>query len=111
MQRVSARAPASFLPQVKDTEKRLNLLFDHLNNGELVRPDTVATLTQLAEALEARNYEAAQRLQVDIQRDKTDENGNWMVCYANRPLLAPPHVCLPTDRFFFNRSVSNDSSA
>jgi protein transport protein SEC31 len=79
MQRVSAKAPASFLPQVKDTEKRLNLLFDHLNNGELIKPDTIAELTQLAEALEARDYEAAQRLQVEIQRDKTDECGNWMV--------------------------------
>jgi protein transport protein SEC31 len=80
MQRVSAKAPSSFMPQVKDTEKRLNLLFDHLNNEELIKPDTIADLTQLAEALEAKNYEAAQRLQVDIQREKTDENGNWMVC-------------------------------
>jgi protein transport protein SEC31 len=34
MQRVAARAPPNFAPQVKDTQKRLGLLFDHLNNGE-----------------------------------------------------------------------------
>lgn len=81
MQRVAAKAPASFAPQVKDTQKRLGLLFDHLNNEELIQPDTVAQLTELAGALEAKNYPEAQRLQVEIQRDKTDECGNWMVSF------------------------------
>ncbi|KAI1826801.1 WD40 repeat-like protein [Xylaria intraflava] len=79
MQRVSAKAPASFAPQVKDTQKRLGLLFDVLNNEELVKPDTVEQLTKLALALEGQDYAEAQRLQVEIQRDKTDECGNWMV--------------------------------
>ncbi|CAJ2511002.1 Uu.00g066270.m01.CDS01 [Anthostomella pinea] len=79
MQRVASKAPASFAPQVKDTQKRLGLLFDHLNNEELVRPDTIEELTKLAQALESKNYSEAQRLQVEIQRDKTDECGNWMV--------------------------------
>ena len=51
MQRVASKAPASFAPQVKDTQKRLNLLFDHLNNEELVKPDTIQKLGELAEAL------------------------------------------------------------
>ncbi|RYO93442.1 hypothetical protein DL766_009556 [Monosporascus sp. MC13-8B] len=79
MQRVASKAPASFAPQVKDTQKRLGLLFDHLNNEELVKPDTIEQLTELANALEAKNYPEAQRLQVEIQRDKTEECGNWMV--------------------------------
>jgi protein transport protein SEC31 len=79
MQRVAAKAPASFAPQVKDTQKRLGLLFDHLNNEELVKPDTIEQLTQLATALEGKDHTEAQRLQVEIQRDKTDECGNWMV--------------------------------
>lgn len=79
MQRVASKAPASFGPQVKDTQKRLNLLFDHLNNEELVQPDTIEQLWQLADAIQTKNYEVAQRLQVDIQRDKTEECGNWMV--------------------------------
>lgn len=83
MQRVASKAPASFGPQVKDTQKRLNLLFDHLNNEELVKPDTIDQLTQLADAIQGKNYEAAQKLQLDIQRDKTEECGNWMVRRVN----------------------------
>ncbi|ESZ90217.1 putative protein transport protein SEC31 [Sclerotinia borealis F-4128] len=79
MQRVVSKAPANFAPQVKDTQKRLNILFDHLNNEELVKPDTIEKLTELAEALQSGNYDVASRMQVDIQREKTDECGNWMV--------------------------------
>ncbi|KAE9375448.1 hypothetical protein N431DRAFT_369888 [Stipitochalara longipes BDJ] len=79
MQRVASKAPASFAQQVKDTQKRLNILFDHLNNEELVKPDTIEKLNELAEALQSKNYDGAARLQVDIQREKTDECGNWMV--------------------------------
>jgi protein transport protein SEC31 len=79
MQRVAAKAPATFAPQVKDTQKRLGLLFDHLNNEELVQPDTIDQLTLLARAIQSKDYATAQRLQVEMQRDKTEECGNWMV--------------------------------
>ncbi|PHH93175.1 hypothetical protein CDD83_10724 [Cordyceps sp. RAO-2017] len=79
MQRVASKAPATFAPQVKDTQKRLNLLFDHLNNEELVQPATIDQLSQLAGAIQAKDYATAQRLQLEIQRDKTEECGNWMV--------------------------------
>ena len=78
-QRVASKAPASFAPQVKDTQKRLGLLFDDLNNELLVKPDTIEDLSRLAEALEAKDYDAAHRIQVEVQRDRTDECGNWMV--------------------------------
>ena len=92
MQRVAGKAPASFAPQVKDTQKRLGLLFDHLNNEELVQPDTIAQLTELANALEAKNYPEAQRLQVEIQRDKTEECGNWMVGLSMSTVLLTSHL-------------------
>jgi protein transport protein SEC31 len=79
MLRVASKAPASFAAQVKDTQKRLNILFDHLNNGELVKPDTINRLDELAQALQAKNYDVAAKLQVAIQSEKTDECGNWMV--------------------------------
>lgn len=79
MQRVASKAPANFAPQVKDTQKRLNLLFDHLNNEELVKPDTIEQLSQLAEALETKNYTLAHQIQVDVHENKTEECGNWMV--------------------------------
>ncbi|KAH7157079.1 hypothetical protein EDB81DRAFT_945436 [Dactylonectria macrodidyma] len=79
MHRVASKAPTTYAPQVKDTQKRLNLLFDHLNNEELVQPGTIEQLTQLALALQSKNYDVAHKLQVEIQRDKTEECGNWMV--------------------------------
>lgn len=87
MQRVASKAPASFAAQVKDTQKRLNLLFDHLNNEELIKPDTIQRLTELADALQSKNYDVASRLQVDIQRERTEECGNWMVSRTPRLVL------------------------
>lgn len=90
MQRVAAKAPASFAPQVKDTQKRINILFDHLNNEELVKPDTIQQLTQLATLLEGKQYPEAQQLQVQIQTDRTEECGNWMVCTRQSSQLPNP---------------------
>lgn len=81
MQRVASKAPANFAPQVKDTQKRLNLLFDHLNNDELVQPATIEQLSELARYLAGRNYDAAQQIQLEIQKTKTEECGNWMVSF------------------------------
>ena len=79
MQRVAGKAPPSFGPQVKDTQKRLNILYDHLNNEDLVKPDTIQRLSELADALQSKKYDVAERLRVAIQTEKTDECGNWMV--------------------------------
>ena len=79
MQRVKAKAPASFRAQVIDTEKRLNILFDHLNNNDLLKPDTVESMCELAQALQQRNYEVAQGVHMEILTGKTGECGQWMV--------------------------------
>lgn len=79
MQRVKAKAPSSFRAQVVDTEKRLSILFDHLNNKDLLQEDTVSSMVGLAQALQARDYEQAQAIHVEIMTNKTDECGNWMV--------------------------------
>jgi protein transport protein SEC31 len=83
MQRVASKAPPSFAAPVKDTQKRLNILFDHLNNEELIKPDTIERLNELAEAIASKNYDAASRIQVEIQREKTEECGTWMVSSPN----------------------------
>lgn len=79
MQRVKSRAPASFKAQVNDTEKRLEILFDHLNNEDLLKADTIANMTELAQAIRARDFEQAQAIHVEIMTNRTDECGNWMV--------------------------------
>lgn len=79
MQRVKAVAPQSFKQQVTDTEKRLNILFDHLNNEDLLKEHTIKDMVDLAQSLQARNYEQAQMIHVDIMTNRTEECGNWMV--------------------------------
>ena len=88
MQRVKARAPANFEKQVNDTEKRLGILFDHLNNDDLLKNDTVASMVELSQALHARNYEQAQAIHLDILTNKTDQCGQWMVCHFCAQLLS-----------------------
>ena len=79
MQRVKSRAPSSFRAQVNDTEKRLNILFDHLNNEDLLKADTIASMVALAQAIQSKDFEQAQAIHVEIMTNKTDECGNWMV--------------------------------
>ncbi|GME46261.1 Protein transport protein [Neofusicoccum parvum] len=79
MARVRARAPQNFMPQVLDTEKRLNILFDHLNNEDLLKPDTVQEMVQLSQHLHNRSYDEAQALFTDLMKTKNDEGSNWMV--------------------------------
>lgn len=79
MQRVKARAPGSFKAQVDDAERRLNILFDHLNNEDLLKPNTVEDMANLAHAIQNRDYETARTIHVDIMTNRTDECGNWMV--------------------------------
>ena len=83
MQRVKARAPASYKVQVNDTEKRLNILFDHLNNQSLLKPNTIEDMVQLAQALRSRNYDQAQAIHIDILTNRNEECGNWMVSSPN----------------------------
>ncbi len=79
MARVKSKAPASFKVQVNDTEKRLNILFDHLNNDDLLKPPTVASMVELAQALLDRDYDTAMAIHIDIMTNKLDECGQWMV--------------------------------
>jgi protein transport protein SEC31 len=79
MQRVKSRAPAAFKAQVEDAERRLNILFDHLNNEDLLKPNTIEDMANLARALQQRDFNAALGIHIDIMTNRTDECGNWMV--------------------------------
>ncbi|PGH23518.1 protein transporter SEC31 [Polytolypa hystricis UAMH7299] len=79
MQRIKSRAPSSYKAQVNDTERRLNILFDHLNNEDLLKPNTVQNMADLAHAIQVKDYEVAQAIHLDILTNRTDECGNWMV--------------------------------
>jgi protein transport protein SEC31 len=79
MQRIKAKAPKTYLPQVLDTEKRLDWLFDHLNNQEVLKPDTIEQLKQLSQSVQDRQHEAATAILQNIMTTKVDEGSNWMV--------------------------------
>ncbi|KAH8730519.1 hypothetical protein GQ44DRAFT_700443 [Phaeosphaeriaceae sp. PMI808] len=79
MQRVKAKAPAQYKQHVADTEKRLNILFDHLNNEDLLKPDTIQQMNELASNLQARQYDEAVAIFSDLMTNKNDEGSNWLV--------------------------------
>lgn len=77
MQRIKGRAPANFKPQVDDTEKRLNLLFDGLNN-EAIPAHAIVQLKELANSMQARNFEQAQGIHTELMKE-LEGSGAWMV--------------------------------
>jgi len=80
MQRVKARAPPNYKPQVEDTERRLNVLFDQLNNGDIKNPDSLQQLRQLAQGIRDRNFDLAQGMYAELELLKqTDQRGPWLV--------------------------------
>ncbi|KAH7122233.1 hypothetical protein B0J11DRAFT_333467 [Dendryphion nanum] len=79
MERVKAKAPAQYKQHVIDTEKRLNILFDHLNNEDLLKPDTIKEMDTLADYLISRRHDEALTLFTEIITNKPDEGSNWMV--------------------------------
>jgi protein transport protein SEC31 len=79
MERVKARAPAAFKQQVDDAERRLNILFDHLNNDDLLKPNTIEDMANLARAIQNRDYPTATSIHVEIMTNRSDQCGNWMV--------------------------------
>ncbi|CBX93163.1 hypothetical protein LEMA_P040640.1 [Plenodomus lingam JN3] len=79
MQRVKSKAPAQYKQHVVDTEKRLNILFDHLNNEDLLKPDTIEELNKLVDNIQSKQYDEAIAIFSNLMTNKTDEGSNWMV--------------------------------
>lgn len=78
LQQARQRSPPSQKRMLDDTERRLNTLFDELNNSEV--SDGVAQLMlSLVQALEKRDYDTAQRIQVDLVTTRYEECGSWLV--------------------------------
>jgi protein transport protein SEC31 len=73
-------APQAFKPQVDDMDKRINILFDHLNNEELLKPDTVGQMVEISRAVASKEWDRAQALFTEMQSAKLDTEGTlWMV--------------------------------
>lgn len=61
-------------------DKRINILFDHLNNEELLKPDTVGQMVEISRAVASKEWDRAQALFTEMQSAKLDTEGTlWMV--------------------------------
>ena len=91
MAHIKSVAPQSFKPQVDDIEKRINILFDHLNNDDLLQPDTVQQLVAISECVRDKQWERAQALFSEMAAGgkEKSEGGVWMVslCLSPCPVM------------------------
>lgn len=61
-------------------DKRINILFDHLNNEELLKPDTIDQMVEISRAVSSKEWDRAQSLFTEMQSAKLDTEGQlWMV--------------------------------
>ncbi|CAO1623334.1 unnamed protein product [Sympodiomycopsis kandeliae] len=64
--RIKSVTPPAQKRMVDDSERRLNLLFDHLNNGLISDQKFIAGLVELSRAVDARNQQAALGIHVQL---------------------------------------------
>ncbi|GMM36699.1 Sec31 protein [Saccharomycopsis crataegensis] len=76
---VKPKIPAKYTKKIVDTEKRLNILFEHLNNGELLSTGTIDLLKQLATSLSGKDYAGAHGAHLEIGTNFGAESGQWLV--------------------------------
>jgi len=75
--------PPEYKRQVDDMEKRINILFDHINNEDLLSEETVARLAEMSEAVGRKDWERAEEVFKEIQGGLgPEEGGVWVVSYS-----------------------------
>ncbi|CAG8730784.1 7889_t:CDS:2, partial [Cetraspora pellucida] len=72
--RARQNSPNTQKKLLDDTEKRLNILFDALNNEE-ISPSVIESLLTLVRDLESRNFPNAINIQVQLMTTKMEECG------------------------------------
>ena len=78
--RIKAAAPQMYKAQVDDMEKRINILFDHLNNEDLLSEQTVQDMVSISQCVEKRDWDQALALYNEMQTAKLETEGtHWMV--------------------------------
>ncbi|CCG21209.1 Pga63 protein [Candida orthopsilosis Co 90-125] len=73
---IKPNIPEKFAKHGADMERRLNILFDHLNNDDLSKPLT-DSLKEVSSELENKKFAEAEAINVEIATNFTDELGNW----------------------------------
>ena len=108
--RIKAVSPPQYKPKVDDMEKRINILFDHLNNDDLGSAETVPQILEVSRAVEAKDWERAQGVfrEMEVKGVEGEEGRIWMVSFDS----ASSRVCVLGGRVLTAgsccRSVSSD---
>ncbi|EMC95102.1 hypothetical protein BAUCODRAFT_35095 [Baudoinia panamericana UAMH 10762] len=78
--RIKSAAPQAFKPQVDDMDKRINILFDHLNNEDLLKEDTVQQMVEISRCVQGKDWDRASAIFAEMQAAKLESEGtHWMV--------------------------------
>lgn len=79
LQSIAPHIPDSYRRQFEDAGRRINILFDHLNNEDLLSEESITDMTALVQALQSRDYDTASEIRLSIQTTRTSECESWMV--------------------------------
>ncbi|CCE61388.1 hypothetical protein TPHA_0A03100 [Tetrapisispora phaffii CBS 4417] len=78
LERVTPLIPKEYGKQLKDCTKRLKILFEHLQNQDLLTQPTVDKLKQIIELMKTQSYDEATQISVAIATEHAHEGGNWL---------------------------------
>lgn len=76
--RVTPLIPQEYNKQLKDCNKRLKILFNHLEKQDLITDPVVSKINCLIEFMKQHKYSDAMSVHVDIATNHAKEGGNWL---------------------------------
>ncbi|CAL9732257.1 protein transport protein Sec31p [Monosporozyma unispora] len=78
LERVTPLTPKEYSKQLKDCDKRLKILYGHMERQDLLTQPTVDKLKKIVECLKNKQYPEAMEIHVDISTNNSQEGGNWL---------------------------------
>ncbi|CAI1889091.1 hypothetical protein SEUBUCD646_0D00590 [Saccharomyces eubayanus] len=76
--RVTPLTPKEYTKQLKDCDKRLKILFYHLEKQDLITQPTIDRLHDLVALMKEKKYKEAMAVHADIATNHAQEGGNWL---------------------------------
>lgn len=77
LEEVKPRISERYARHGVDMERRLNMLFDHLNNDDLLSEETIRYLLDISSALKSKEYTRAAALNIEIATNHSEETLDW----------------------------------
>lgn len=76
--RVTPLTPKEYSKQLKDCDKRLKILFYHLEKQDLLTQPTIDCLHDLVALMKEKKYKEAMVIHANIATNHAQEGGNWL---------------------------------